>query len=569
VSEYRKKSLLNQTELIILSQSHRTMRIAVMAIFIGLVGRALFLGYPDLIDPTESRYAVVGQLMALTGNWLTPMLPLPEGVAPYLGKPPLHFWLTALSYKLFGIDEWSTRLPGFLATIGILFVIWIFAKRRFDSGVALIACLIYLTSGMAFFLAGASVTDVTLTLAVTASIATLYLSISGSQPSQSLFFAAVLFGALSFLTKGPISLVLIWLPVVLWSCWRRDSSWIAKLPWIKAILFFCVLTAPWFILSEIQIPGFSKYFFWNENIARYLFDDYGDRYGRGHTHTYGASWVMLLIAFLPWTIALGMALWTKGRKDIKTFLHSDTNLLFVLCWALSTPLFFTLVRQLHAMYLLPAIPPLSILTASLLLSSPGRSSQVPGNRYSYFPALLLVLVGTLAAVVGALLEFSYLSISLSVITLGLGLFLLRIFRTEGDPITYFSSLSIAFIGVYLVVISSITPFINRTRSAKTPLQRIAMRARCQHADGFHQVAVATKQTCFSHYWTAAAGADKLNHRIRVFYVHPDKADESGACHYLFKAPAPDKVPPKIRDNFKLTEKSGKWLIYERKQNESE
>ena len=95
-----------------------------LVLLFGLIGRASLLEYTDLLDPTEARYASVAQEMVNSGNWLTPMLPLPQGTVPYLGKPPLHFWLTALSYQVFGIEEWTARLTSFLMTISLLFLIF-------------------------------------------------------------------------------------------------------------------------------------------------------------------------------------------------------------------------------------------------------------------------------------------------------------------------------------------------------------------------------------------------------------------------------------------------------------
>lgn len=78
---------------------------ATLALAIVFCLRVVLLNYPDLVDPTESRYANVAQEMVLDNDWVTPKLSQPEGVVPYLGKPPLHFWLTAACFKIFGVSE--------------------------------------------------------------------------------------------------------------------------------------------------------------------------------------------------------------------------------------------------------------------------------------------------------------------------------------------------------------------------------------------------------------------------------------------------------------------------------
>ena len=56
------------------------------------------LGYRDLVDPDEGRYAEIPREMLVTGDWLTPRL---DGLK-YFEKPPLQYWITAATFSLFG-----------------------------------------------------------------------------------------------------------------------------------------------------------------------------------------------------------------------------------------------------------------------------------------------------------------------------------------------------------------------------------------------------------------------------------------------------------------------------------
>ena len=79
----------------------------------------LFAGmwsYP-LIDVDETRYAVMSRDLIGSGNW---NLLFVNGV-PFIEKPPLYFWLTAISIKLFGFNEFAVRFPVMLqACIAVL-----------------------------------------------------------------------------------------------------------------------------------------------------------------------------------------------------------------------------------------------------------------------------------------------------------------------------------------------------------------------------------------------------------------------------------------------------------------
>lgn len=88
----------------------------------------LFLFYTwaiPLIDPDEPRYASTARNMVLHGNWIVPYF----NGAPRINKPPLFYWTIAISYKFFGINEFSARLPSALAATGTVFITYLWAKR--------------------------------------------------------------------------------------------------------------------------------------------------------------------------------------------------------------------------------------------------------------------------------------------------------------------------------------------------------------------------------------------------------------------------------------------------------
>ncbi len=245
----------------ILEKSNKNALIPLLIIVLAVFGRGILLEYTDLIDPTEARYASVAQQMLLTDDWVTPKLPLPDGVSPYLGKPPLHFWLTALSYSIFEVDEWTARLPSLLSTILLLLVVYNFTAKARGPEIGLVAALVFLSSWMSFFVAGASVVDVTLSALVCTGILYLFKAFENSEVDRRDFLIATIFAALSFLTKGPVGPVLIAIPLLLWLALDKRLSQIKQIPWSSSALLFVLIVAPWFVMAELRNPGFTKYFF--------------------------------------------------------------------------------------------------------------------------------------------------------------------------------------------------------------------------------------------------------------------------------------------------------------------
>ena len=73
----------------------------------------------------EAMYALIPQEMLASGSWLTPTL----NGAPYLDKPHLLYWLNLVAYKLFGVSDWSARLPTLAMTVGEVWLTYLIGRR--------------------------------------------------------------------------------------------------------------------------------------------------------------------------------------------------------------------------------------------------------------------------------------------------------------------------------------------------------------------------------------------------------------------------------------------------------
>lgn len=378
------------------------MKLAGAILFFLLLTRAATLPLGHLVDPTEARYAAVAQEMYLSDKWLTPMLPGREGLEPYLGKPPLHFWLTAVCYSLLGVSAWTSRLPSFLLALGCLLFTYILSRKLKDSSPeeGLLAVLIALVSPLFFLLAGASTVDLTLAFFVLFAFTAFANWADAKAPLKRNVWAwlCALAIALGVLTKGPVAPVLFVVGIFPWLYFSKRFYLLKQLPLGSMFAVFLLFTIPWFWLSERAHPGFLKYYIWNENVARYLISDYGDRYGTGHVFPRGAVWVMLFVAIFPWGFALVEALLRRNlRASFFSLCKEDAWFLFVLLGGLAPAIFFTLVRQLHTAYVLPGVPLLAIVIARLIVNY-ARSINSRLVSMQIAPVLLLVLcLGSLLA----------------------------------------------------------------------------------------------------------------------------------------------------------------------------
>ena len=102
---------------------------------------------PDIMEVDAAQYAAMSMEMAQTGSFLE----LHHLGNNYLDKPPLIFWLGAISIKLFGINHIAYRLPNLLITFLGIFATYTLGKRLYNKNTGIISALI-LASSQIYFL---------------------------------------------------------------------------------------------------------------------------------------------------------------------------------------------------------------------------------------------------------------------------------------------------------------------------------------------------------------------------------------------------------------------------------
>ncbi len=330
-----------------------------------LLLRLQSLGTVALLDPSEGRYATIVQEMARSGDFVTPTMIKNGESTPFLGKPPLFFWMATLSAKVFGLGEFALRLPSFLALLGGVVVVGMFASAFLSRGAGLVAAMLLCSSCLTYLFSGACMLDPLLTLFVGVSYLAFARFLMPGPAHVRERWGLLLFVALScgFLTKGPVAIAIPGIGIGIWLLAFRRLHQVRELPWGKGVLLGLLLTLPWFILAELKNPGFIKYFFVNENALRFLANDYGDRYGSGHAKPYGTVWLMAVGGFFPAVLLLpylALRAWRAGclRSSVCPWMW------LALLWGIAPAILFTFGKQVSFAYVLPGVPGLAVFTAA-------------------------------------------------------------------------------------------------------------------------------------------------------------------------------------------------------------
>lgn len=533
---------------------------ALFALIFLLVVRASLLESTDLVDPTESRYGSVAQQMVMSGDWITPRLPMAGGITPYLGKPPLHFWLTAISYEIFSMDEWSTRLPSFLCAVGCLALMWLFTTKIFraTSEQAAFSILIVLASPIFFLLSGASAVDMTLTFCITLSLTTIAFAVQAFDKNNRAHFIrycliCAIGAALGVLTKGPVALVLIGFPIIAWLAITSRLRLLRSVPWISMTVLFLLVVVPWFVLCERDNPGFLKYFLFSENIGRYLVRNYGDRYGTGHTHVRGFVWVMLLISFLPWSlISVAWLFFGNIRHELKMRLRTDAWLLYSLLWGLAPAMFFTFVRQLHMAYVLPGLPGLGLFFAASLRTLVAQKTEQWLRPTRFLVPLFFVGLLGFAVVVGAPTPHVMLSCALLLSGLAIAIVVSRANLSVGIA-------HASFVGaLFLSTIPVSAHFINERKSTEIILKQVL-----HDTDTFDPVVGVAAGNTYSQYWLANVGVQELGEPLRVVYVNLRDSEKPLPNDVLVKQEDVARIPEGRLADYTERSRTKKWVWFHR------
>lgn len=367
-----------------------------------LIARLICSFVIPLTDTTEARYGEIARKMLETGDWITPQH---DYGVPFWAKPPLSTWLSAISMKIFGVNEFAARFPSVLFGVGILMLVWQWTKTQRNRDFALAVCAVLASMSLFFMASGAVMTDESLLICTTLAMIAFWRAVNNEDEAVSakfwgyLFFAALGFGILA---KGLLVGVLVFLPIVSWVLSYHNKAdarghwrgvWHA-LPWIRGSTLMLAISLPWYFVAEHKTPGFLAYFILGEHFSRFMHSGWnGDKYGNAHAEAFGMIWIFLIMATMPWSfIALEK---TKGflKASLSKTANNDGWCRYLVMWSFVPIVFFTFAHNIIWTYPLPALPALSILIVELIRRSnttPAFSSRLAVASF-VTPTILLAL----------------------------------------------------------------------------------------------------------------------------------------------------------------------------------
>jgi 4-amino-4-deoxy-L-arabinose transferase-like glycosyltransferase len=306
-----------------------------------------------LMDPDESRCALLAQGMEKTGDWLLPSL---DG-EPYYDKPAPYFWLTMAVTKLSGTVEFGGRFVSAVsATLAVLVAFGV-ARRLGGTAAGILAGIMLAMSPEFVFIARWYRMDMPFTAAMWAALAW-FLRSEGGKDSRGKrwrwpgFYACC---ALATLMKGPVGLFLpaavVGAYLLLCGNWRR----VFELLHPGGFAIYLIVVAPFYVAVSLTHPRYAYEFFVVQHVLRFTSPEFGT-----HEKTGWLSIPAFLVGLMPWGIYIfGTAIRTLPVRWRKRNEHPEILFLWL---AVLVPLtIFSFSSTVMAQYILPCLPPAAVL----------------------------------------------------------------------------------------------------------------------------------------------------------------------------------------------------------------
>jgi len=392
--------------------SRRTLFLALIV----LVWAVVYVGslfQPALLDDADTVHAEAAREMAAVDHdWVT--LHINNGFR-YLEKAPLMYWAVAASFKLFGVHEWSARLPIALGVLALVLVVYrlgrrVFSQENHGEEGGLYSALVLATGFGPFIFTRILIPDMAVALWLALGfdffLSTLEQADAGEKPSRWMCWGLAATMALNVLTKGLIGLVFPVGTIVLFLLLTRRLHHLLKLRLISSFMVFLVVAAPWHLLASVRNPaqgearGFFWFYFVNEHFLRYINKRFPADYD---TVPLWLFWGLNLVWLMPWTAFLPQAVrqlpirFRAWRPEMN--LQEQGTLLFTL-WVLVVMIFFSFSSR-QEYYVIAGIPGLSLLLGGWLAKetvSPLESRERRAGRISSAALMVMGLAACVAAV---------------------------------------------------------------------------------------------------------------------------------------------------------------------------
>jgi 4-amino-4-deoxy-L-arabinose transferase-like glycosyltransferase len=329
----------------------------------------------------EARNFITAREMVQDNHWILTTI---NGEARYQ-KPPLPTWLTALSGMLFGINNvWALRLPAALMVLfsGIC-IYYLSLKLKLPKIQSLNNSLILVTSFYIFAIIIEAPWDIFAHGFMLAGLYFLFLIFEGKNAVWKNALLAAFFVGLSIMSKGPVSLYVLFLPFLIsyGIVFKFKNLKSRILPLLAFLILFMVIGGWWFLYVRLADPeAFLE-------IATKETGNWGS-YNIKPLYYYWNFFIQSGLWAIPAFISLLYPYLIKRIEHKKVYQFS-------FLWTIIAVILLSLIPEKKARYLVPALIPLAINTGFYIQYLIADFSKITAKKETipvYFNFGLIALI---------------------------------------------------------------------------------------------------------------------------------------------------------------------------------
>lgn len=384
-------------------------------LLIALLTNIFGLCFPILGSNDSNFYAVVAKEILNSGNWIN----LTFAHQDWLDKPHFPFWLTAVSFKIFGINTFAYILPGFIFNLLGVRYTYLLAKHFYNHQVGLVASIIYL-SALHLMLSAIDVRAEAFLLG--SIIPACYYWLLYQQQEQltiSLLFKGCVFSAIAIMSKGIFVLLPIFSGLICLLLFNHNLVKFIKIKLPAALILIAIFILPEIISLYMQfdlhpekiIYGHThvsgiKFFFWDSQFGRFF--DTGPIVSGHHGYDFMRYFYFLhtfLWAFLPWSIIAVVALWSIVKdfsfsSDLPKVAENKGTHVFLIGSIFPSFILFSLTKFQLDHYTNILFPFVSIICAAWICN---KATRVVTHPVFYFQIFLSYIICGIVLILALLL----------------------------------------------------------------------------------------------------------------------------------------------------------------------
>jgi 4-amino-4-deoxy-L-arabinose transferase-like glycosyltransferase len=301
----------------------------------------------------------------------------------------LIYWMSAASYRLFGVSEFAARLPVAVAATLTTLLLYFVTRRVASQRMAFITSLVLATCGMFIGYARVASPDMPLAAAMTVALLAGFVATQASGRTRLIFwlgsFASM---GLAVLAKGLPGIALVVLVFVIYFTWVRRADLINWRELLIGTMAFLLIAAIWYApVTARHGWEFIHEFFIRHHFQRFTSNEFG------HPQPFYFFLLIAVAGIMPWSAFLLPAIVhlksLQPRRD-----RRDALVAFAWVWAAVVIISFSFSGSKLPGYILPAFPALAIIVGDQIERFVAGAWQRSMQAAAWTTWLLLVLVAT-------------------------------------------------------------------------------------------------------------------------------------------------------------------------------